>query len=143
MADIISRAEWGARPPRAPLTRWNISLLHGVTIHHFASPRSASRPAGSAALMQRVQRAHQAGEFFDIAYNFCFDRFGQIFEARGWQWQSGGNGTTDANRNYLAFCYMGHSDLDGFPEAAQDACGQLLREAFRRGVDRVVVPHKR
>jgi N-acetylmuramoyl-L-alanine amidase CwlA len=140
---IISRAEWSAEDPERPLTPWDPSLLHGVTVHHFASPSSAAMAAGSARLMQGVQRSHKAGEFTDIAYNFCFDKFGQVFEGRGFGFQTGANGTTDANRHYASICYMGDSDKDGFPEQAQKAAAWLLLEWFKRGTDRVVVPHRK
>ena len=137
--NIVTRAEWGALPPNSPLTPWNPDNLLGVVVHHFAIPRSATTAAGSDELMRSVQRAHKAGDFIDIAYNFCFDKFGQIFEGRGFGFQTGAH--TPLNSTHASICYIGDSDKDGFPEAAQDAAGWLLREWFNRGTGVSVKPH--
>jgi hypothetical protein len=139
--EIISREAWGAKAPESR-TAWNPDLLLGVAVHHFAIPRSALVKSGSAALMRSVQTAHQNGEFNDIAYNHCFDKWGQIFEGRGFNFQTGANGNQTVNRTYAAICYMGDSDKDGFPEAAQDAAGWLLKEWFKRGVSVRTLTHK-
>jgi hypothetical protein len=141
--EIITRAEWGADEENSSRTPWNPNDLLGVCIHHFAIPRSAATRAGSDDLMRSVQRAHIAGEFTDIAYNHCFDKWGQIFEGRGFRFQTGANGNQAVNRTHAAICYMGNSDLDGFPEAAQDAAGWLLKQWFRRGTGLDVAPHSR
>lgn len=138
MPTIISRSVWGAAPPESS-TPWNPDNLLGVVVHHFAIPRSASSPAGSAALVRSVQRAHQAGEFSDIAYNHVFDKFGQIFEGRGFGIMTGAH--TPLNSTHAAICYMGDSDLDGFPEAAQKAAAWLLKEWFKRGAGVSVKAH--
>jgi hypothetical protein len=147
--DIISRDEWGAKPPKA-VTPWNIEDLLGVTIHHFGTPRAAASHAGCDDLLRSVQSTHMAPGGLDttdgandIAYNFGVCPHGRIFELRGWDAQTGANGTTSANENFLAFVYMGHSDLDGFPEVSQDLLGFLLKQAFNKGVGVSVVPHRK
>jgi hypothetical protein len=140
MADIITRKEWGAQPAESK-TAWDPDDLVGVCVHHFAVPRSATTRTGSAALMRSVQRSHQAGEFSDIAYNFCFDKFGQVFEGRGFGFQTGANGNGAVNRTHAAICYMGNSDLDGFPDVAQKAAAWLLKQWFSKGTGMDVVPH--
>jgi hypothetical protein len=140
---IISRSGWNARAPDS-CTSQNPDGLLGVTVHHTASPRSVSAASLSAALVRGIQNFHMDTSpegYVDIAYNFLFDKFGQIFTGRGWNCRSGANGTGEANRTHLSFCYLGHSDLDGFPELAQDACAFLIAEAFKKGVGRHVVPH--
>jgi hypothetical protein len=139
--NIQSRASWGARPAES-FTAWDPDDLQGIAVHHFAIPRSAATPAGSEALMRAVQNAHMAGEFSDIAYNHCFDKWGQIFEARGFNRQTGANGNQTVNRTHAAICYMGNSDLDGFPEAAQDAAAWLIKQWFNRGTGLQVLPHQ-
>lgn len=140
---LITRAEWGAIPPESPLTPWSPGDLLGITVHHFASPRAAADHSGCDELMRSVQRGHQAGEFTDIAYNHCFCKHGFAFEARGFGFKTGANGTSAANQNYAAICYIGNSGSDGWPELAQDAGGWLLAEWFKRGTNRVVVPHRK
>jgi hypothetical protein len=141
--EIVPKSRWGGRPADS-CTGQDPDDLLGVTIHHTASPRSASSASGSAALVRGVQNFHMdtsPEDYVDIAYNFLFDKWGQIFQGRGWACRSGANGTSESNRTHLSFCYIGHSDLDGFPQAAQDACAWLLSEAFKKGVGQHVVPH--
>jgi hypothetical protein len=145
--EIISRAEWGAVPPKARVI-WNPDLLLGVAVHHFAKPRAASTLAGSKAQMRSVQAFHMGPGGLgvkdggsDIAYNHCVDKRGAIFEGRGFNVQTGANGNGTVNRTYASVCYMGDSDLDGFPEPAQDAIAWVLKEWFKRGVSVRTVAH--
>jgi hypothetical protein len=177
---IIPRSEWNALPPKS-VTPWHPANLIGVTVHWFGVPAAADRHDLCDDLLRSVQKAHQAGEFVDIAYNHLVCPHGFAYEGRGFDRETGANGTRYANRNYAAVCYMagkrrgpGVSDedllatveefalagiagceaksvaeargqlaagVDPFPEIAQDALAFVLAEWFRRGVDRVVVPH--
>jgi hypothetical protein len=140
---IITRAQWGGRPADS-CTSQNPANLLGVTIHHTASPRAPDSGGKSATLVRGIQTFHMDisdQKYVDIAYNFLFDDFGQIFAGRGWTCRSGANGTTESNRTHLSFCYIGNSDSDPFNDTAQKACAWLLREAFKKGVGMHVVPH--
>jgi hypothetical protein len=179
---IISRREWGAKPAES-VTPWNPNDLFGVTVHWFGIPAAAPRHELCDDLVRSVQRAHQGGEFNDIAYNHLFCPHGFAYEGRGFDRQTGANGTTSANRHYAAVCYMGGrhggkrtSDrelieevealakmnacaceatslalsrglvterADAFPEVAQDVGAWLISQWFKRGTDRVVVPHRK
>jgi hypothetical protein len=163
------------------VTPWNAADLLGVTVHWFGIPAAAARHELCDDLVRSVQKSHQAGEFVDIAYNHLFCPHGFAYEGRGFDRQTGANGTSYANRHYAAVCYMAGqhrartasdddlikmveelamasvcacdamsmarargyvaSAVDPFPEVAQDTCGFLLAEWFKRGAERVVVPH--
>lgn len=145
MAGIISRSDWGARAPES-ITPWNVANLLGICYHHFGSPRAADDHSGCDNLMRSVQNFHMDvsdEDFVDIAYNFCVCPHGFVFEGRGWDHQTGANGTTVANQTFLAVCYMGNSDEDGFRELAQDASAKLFASGFKKGINRVVVPHRK
>lgn len=103
---IISRDEWGAKPAEA-VTPWDPNELFGVVVHWFGIPPAASRHDRCDDLVRSVQASHQAGEFNDIAYNHLFCPHGYAYEGRGFDRQTGANGTKWANRHYAAVCFMG------------------------------------
>lgn len=147
MPEIITRAEWGAKPAKA-VTRWDPDDLLGVAVHHFAKPRALKTLAGSKSQMRAVQAVHMGPGGLgtkdggnDIAYNHCVDVRGAIFEGRGFLAQTGANGNEAVNRTHASVCFMGDSDLDGFPEAAQASIAWLLAEWFKRGVSMRAVAH--
>jgi hypothetical protein len=136
---IISRAGWGAKPAES-VTPWNPASLLGICQHWFGSPKAASTHAGCDDLLRSVQRSHQAGEFNDIAYNFGVCPHGSVYELRGWNRQTGANGTNEANRTLLAIVYMAGVG-DPLTPAGKESLIALYAEAFRRGVGVKAVGH--
>lgn len=143
MPRILTRKELGIEDREGPGTQWDIGDLFGITFHHFGSPRAADDAAESRRFWQSVDNTHEAGEYNDIAYNFGVDDFDQIMEGRGWNFQTGANGTSFANQNYLSVVYMGNSDLDKFSDVAQKNAAWLFDQAFKKGVGVTVVPHQK
>jgi len=77
----ITRAEWGARPPKS---RQTISRSEGMFTHYTAGPRAATRAAG-VAQVKGIQRFHmETRGWADIGYSFLVDDEGNIYEGRGW-----------------------------------------------------------
>ena len=136
---IISRAGWGAKPPES-VTPWNVSALEGICQHWFGSPKAAATHAGCDDLLRGVQRTHQAGEFNDIAYNFGVCPHGTVYELRGWNRQTGANGTNEANKTLLAVVYMAGVG-DALTPQARDALIALYDMAFKKGVGVKAVGH--
>lgn len=126
--EIVSRAEWGAAPAES-VTPWNVAALKGVCVHWFGSPKAADSHAGCDDLLRSVQRGHQAGEFNDIAYNFGVCPHGTIYELRGWDRQTGANGTTFANENFLAIVYMAGVG-DPFTDQGRASLAEIVRAAL-------------
>lgn len=142
----ISRQGWGAKPPKSR-TPWNVSALEGVCQHWFGSPRAASSHAGCASLLRSVQASHMAPGGLgvpqggsDIAYNFGVCPHGTAYTLRGWDTQTGANGTTDANRKFIAFVYMSGTG-DPLTDAAKKTFQALYAEAFQRGVGKKAIGH--
>ena len=102
---IVSRSEWGARPPERVTLR-KPSQLKGVVQHWFGIPKAAKNHKDCPALVKSVQAAHQKGEFNDIAYNHLVCLHGVVFEGRGFGIQTGANGNSVVNREYAAVCAM-------------------------------------
>lgn len=102
---IHTRQEWGAAPPEN-VTLANPKKWKGVVVHWFGSPRAVRRPDQVAGQLRGVQRAHQNGEFSDIAYNFAVDQWGRVWELRGLNRQTGANGTSQSNRDFCSVVVM-------------------------------------
>jgi N-acetylmuramoyl-L-alanine amidase len=77
---IISRADWGARPPKSSYTG---QAYTGWSYHHTASRGVVRDLDGDIGWMQDMQNFHMDGRGWnDIAGNFEISRAGRIFEAR-------------------------------------------------------------
>lgn len=75
-------------------------------MHWFAIPRARPNHSECDDLLRSVQRAHQQGEFNDIAYNHGVCIHGTLYELRGFGVQTGANGTSASNRDYAAVVAM-------------------------------------
>lgn len=144
--EIFTRSAWGARAPKSR-TAWNTAALLGACIHWWGIPRAPSSQDGMPALLRGVQNAHMAPGGLgvedggsDIAYNFIVDSWGGIWEGRGWATQTGANGTSEANRSYLAIA-IGIGTGDVLTEAAELAVNWLIAEGNRRGIGAQVKRH--
>jgi hypothetical protein len=146
MVDYVTRPEWGAAPPKRPMTVWNPNKLAGVVVHWLGSPNGAATHAGCDDLMRRVQRGHQnhpTENYVDIAYNFCACPHGYAYEGRGFKHRSGANGTTDANDDFAAVCVMlGAGDSSArFTPICQQTVSFLIRDWRSLGAGKAVMRH--
>jgi hypothetical protein len=137
--DYVTRAAWGARDAES-FTPIDPARLSGVTVHWYGSPTAAADEAATEAQLRAVQRAHQMGEFSDIAYNFVVSPWGRVYEGRGFRRQTGANGTTWANENHAAVCVaIGTGNV---ASAASKAAVARVIAAYRAlGTGRDVKPH--
>lgn len=135
---FVSRAEWGAAPPRGSTTIPGPVL--GVTCHwegptmgwpwrHTDCPRK----------VRAIQRYHQGTKgWSDIAYNALACPHGDVFEGRGPGRRSAANGESDigGNDRWYALCYLAGIG-DEFTAAGQAAMLQAiawLRSEGRAGL---------
>ncbi len=77
---ILTRTQWGARPPSiAPTVAADLKL---AVVHHSVNANTYTRE-DVPAMLRGIQRYHMDVQGWnDIAYNFAVDRFGRIWEAR-------------------------------------------------------------
>ncbi|MGW0783936.1 peptidoglycan-binding domain-containing protein [Streptomyces sp. NPDC002913] len=102
---IISRENWGARPPREVAKVPN-SERTGFVVHYSAGPPSQT--------VRAIQNYHMdSNGWWDIGYNFLVDQGGRIYEGRGWS--NEGAHTSGYNRTHIAVCFIGR---DGDATAA-------------------------
>lgn len=113
---FVSRAQWGALPPKYPL-RW-IDSTRGVKVHYEGEPVSTGLLADHRACLQEirdVQKAHLADPtqgWSDLAYNAMVCPHGYVLEGRGVHYETGANGTQPLNLEHYAVCGMvGNSGL--------------------------------
>lgn len=146
MPQFYSRSEWGARPPRS-VVRVDQSQRRYAFLHHSTgdelSTRRDSLPEIKA-WVREIQRYHmdQKG-WSDIAYSFLVDRFGNVYEGRGWE-ASGGH-TTGYNTTGHGICFLGDgNDIDADDVGpVLNAIASLLEEADERaGRPLIRKPHR-
>ena len=138
MVEIIPRSEWTdsakGRTPR---------LRKGPITVHWAGPGPSSYikaddpRAAFAETLRQEREAHMDPDgrlkASDIAYNYMIDYYGRIWEARGYERQSGANGPGN-NRNSVAVqLAVGKAD-DPAPQAMFDALDDLHRWLVAKGV---------
>lgn len=118
--DIISRAEWGARAPRARTpTTWGHRTE--FVVHHSEGPTSQS--------VRSIQDFHMGTRgWSDIGYNFLVDVHGRIYEGRGWL--TVGAHAPGHNSSGIGVCMIGR-DGDATP-AALRSIRWVYDEAHRR-----------
>ena len=104
---FISRAQWGARPPRSTGNAISAHPL-GVAIHYTAANLGSSPDSECDDKVRGIQRYHQDTKgWADIAYSFLVCPHGNVFEGRGTGKGSAANGTTVGNLNWYAVCALG------------------------------------
>ncbi|MER6364969.1 peptidoglycan-binding protein [Kitasatospora sp. NPDC001527] len=106
---FVSRAEWGARPPRNghPAVLAN----RGVKVHYLGTRYSTGDHSTCAPYMRKLQRDHMDGNgWADFAYNLGVCEHGFVFEGRGRNAQNSANGNTALNRDHFAvLAFVGDS----------------------------------
>jgi flagellum-specific peptidoglycan hydrolase FlgJ len=144
---FVSRAEWGAKPPKA-VTKRDPRTLAGVALHHFGSPRAAKTHDGCAALLRSVQVEHMrpGGRLSpkggsDIGYNHAVCPHGFAFTLRGFGVQTGANGDARSNREYAAVVYMAGTG-DKPTKEALPVIAEVIRMWQAKGAGPLVKPHK-
>lgn len=121
----VSRAEWGARPPKSKPLRINTLNATG----HWEGTAMGSFPHSSCATKVRViQNYHMDTQGWnDIAYNFLVCPHGYCFVGRDHYVRSSANGTNHANGQSEAVCFLGGIG-DPFPIEAERTFSEIMYE---------------
>ena len=144
---IVSRKDWGAKPPRT-VTKRSPSTLSGVAVHWFGIPSAAKSHDGCPALLRGVQNTHMKpgglgteGGANDIGYNHAVCPHGVAYELRGFGVQTGANGDSKSNREYAAVVYMAGTG-DRLTDEAAPVIAELIRMWQAKGAGPLVKPHR-
>lgn len=120
---IISRAQWGAQPPKGTPIVVPWSQRTGVAIHHSAGPQSQT-PA-------EIQRFHMdTNGWSDIGYNALVGEPGVLYIGRGFEIR--GTHSAGENTSHDAVCYIGNTDIVTPSPAALSAIKWFYEECCRR-----------
>jgi hypothetical protein len=122
--NIVSRAEWGAKPARSH-TALRADRVTMFVLHHTTGTYA------SHATVRSIQAFHQGPErkWADVGYNFLIAPTGEIFEGRGWGYA--GAHARGHNSASIGVAYIGDG-RKSVPEAAKRSVLLLAAEADRR-----------
>lgn len=134
MADLVTRAAWGAKAPSQALTR--IASTRGVKVHYtggHVSPAIVDDHTRCIALVRSIQRMHMAGgretPYSDIGYSMVACPHRKVFVGRGPHILPAANGPGQNAGHYAVLALLGNSGFteptDGLLHAVVDAIEHL------------------
>lgn len=118
--------------------------VEGWVVHYVGAAHMHVNPtcADSQALIRNLQADAFGRNYVDFEYNFAVDPCGRIFEGRGFNYQSGANGTTSSNAHAWSVVYLGGPDTP-LTDNAKAALSWLTQEGARRkAMCNYVRPHR-
>ncbi len=134
--NILTRADWGASEAssRRPWRYVDGLVLHWVGVPYIPAGESQAAIANR---LNGIQRYEFGKGYSDIAYNHAIDTEGRIWELRGFDHQSGANGSSHHNAHAPAIVYVAGRNGDGSQQTpltskAMAAFVWLCREYKRR-----------
>ena len=122
---IISRSSWGARAPRSVETV-PASKREAVMAHYSTGEELNVGKSGVDDWLRSIQRYHMDTHgWADIGYNYMIDRFGRVYEGRGWNVL--GAHAAKANTPNIGVCFLGDDDkgVQDVTPAARQAFADL------------------
>nr|QYW22329.1 short-type peptidoglycan recognition protein [Pelodiscus sinensis] len=126
---IISRAQWGARPPNNKVSL--VPPVPHVIIHHTDGNPCASQAACSQEV-RRIQDDHMDKKgWADIGYNFLIGEDGGVYEGCGWSTR--GSHAGEYNPTSLGLSFLGSFSETAPSAAALNAARSLVQCAVSRG----------
>lgn len=139
----LSRADWGALPPKSAVTLLDAAVQKGVAAHYLGPSPGPYTQSKAATLVRGIQKFHQQDRGWnDVAYSFIIDKYGTVYECRGWGVRTAANGTNTGNGTYHAICFL-IGDGDELTQPMKVAFNALVGEweaRYKRKCD--VKPHR-
>ncbi|XP_076240325.1 peptidoglycan recognition protein S2 [Calliopsis andreniformis] len=122
--NIISREEWGAKPPKSSLRNLAVDPPPYIIIHHSASNGCTTR-AICQAKVRNFQNYHMNEKGWeDIGYNFLIGEDGNVYEGRGWG--KHGAHSVAYNSKSIGICIIGNFVDRNLSPAAIKAVKSLI-----------------
>jgi hypothetical protein len=129
---LVTRAEWGARPPRSTT---HLNPTYGSTAH-WEGPHMGTFPHSSCAPKVRgIQAFHMDNpdrRWSDIAYTALACPHGYVYQGRWVGVRTAANGTNTGNDVAYAVCYLS-GEGDAFTDLAKRAMRQTMDYLDRFG----------
>lgn len=140
---MITRAQWGAKPPTDTLSGWGGGEPSGVAVHYVGGSGwiGLADHAQCYGLMRSIQNYAQSGgngwTYSDIEYNLAACPHGEVFEGRGLHYQ--GAAQKGANASHLSVLVMANvkDTITGSPLAVATNAAIALAQATFPGVREV------
>jgi LysM repeat protein len=109
------------------------SRVKEMTVHYTGAKRVTRGKDKIASYIKATERYHmgRSPNMSGIGYNFAIDKWGRIWELRGWTYKNAANGTSSNSTSFSVNCLVGVEDNEPTPEMVQ-ALQWLYAEAVRR-----------
>ncbi|KAK5638014.1 hypothetical protein RI129_012309 [Pyrocoelia pectoralis] len=122
--ELVSREEWGARPPKS--TESMANPVPYVIIHHTYQPPACSSTEECIKAMQWMQDLHQLqNKWNDIGYSFVVGGDGKVYVGRGWS--TVGAHSPSYNNQSIGISLIGDWRSELPPSRQLDAVHNLIR----------------
>ena len=124
---IKSRADWGARPPLSPPSKWTDGP-HDLVVHWVggSGTMGLTSPDKVPQAIRNIQAHEQSKGYSDIAYNLVCDPFGGVWNGRTLAFAGAANGPA-TNGTKPSVCLLLNKD-DVMTVQMKDAVRQIRRE---------------
>jgi len=147
-AGLVSRAAWGATPPKTTELTRHRGAYSWITVHHSALPGGDGSLSQSIEAVKRIQRDHVVNRGYgDIGYHYLIDAAGRVFEGRSMDWQGAHSGTAASGRNNnpknVGICLLGDFEVTSPSAAALATLDRMVAElrGYYRLPASAVKPH--
>nr|XP_034178569.1 peptidoglycan recognition protein 3-like [Osmia lignaria] len=128
--NIISRSEWGAKPPTGRVGNLGITPSY-VIIHHSATDGCTTQ-AICQSRVRSFQNYHMnTNKWSDIGYNFVVGEDGNVYEGRGWG--KIGSHAPNYNSKSIGICIIGNFVNRNPNSAAINAVQNLISYGVSMG----------
>lgn len=140
MGTYITRAAWGARPPKRVYPHPGLPVAE-IWVHHTASATPTAladidgdgAPDAEEAIVKMAQNYHMDSRgWSDIAYNFLVGQSGVQYEGRGWDRKGGGTGDPEDSRSY-SICAIGNYETATPTNQLLGGIADLIAGGIRAG----------
>lgn len=112
---IISASTWG-RFVKSDAPRIVLGDVTEMTVH-YTGAKSVSRGENQvASYLKAIERSQMRdSKMSAIAYNFAVDKWGRVWELRGWTFRNAANGTASNRTSFSVLCLVGVDDNNPTP----------------------------
>lgn len=138
--EIIPATTWGRQITGSP-SKSKPRQITELTIHYTGAMSFNTSRNGIAAAIKRIEKNHVARpkeNMSTLGYNFLIDKWGRIWEGRGFGIRNGANGSSSNDTSFSVCLLVGVED-NKLPQVMVDAIRSLRIEIERRTKNEIVV----
>jgi len=137
--NIIAASTWG-RVVRADAPLMRPAQITEMTVHYTGAKNVNRSQDQIASYIKAIERSqtNKDPNLSAISYNFAIDKFGRIWELRGWTYRNAANGTSSNSTSFSVVFLVGVEDNQPTPDMIK-AVQWLYSEGVRRFKNQLVV----